>query len=253
MFAEGLKVANQINDKKDSNRGLFAARLARVDLPAALQIAREFAGDRQESHVLGNIAFHLAVENPAEAERLWSQTGRMSRRGIDAEICWKLAGSDPVGARRALEGMPWIDQKPDFFVNLALGSKERDPSVSRAAFETGLRGLDRIMQELPERYQMFAGVLLPAVERIDPALVPEMMWRDVASRPPIAHGRVGEGYSPTRLIAQLAFYDREVAAVASSRSRYESRSSTPILPSWPGGATNSWPGRCSIPARPLRV
>ena len=35
LFAEGVVIANQIIDKKDRNRGLFAARLARVDLPAA--------------------------------------------------------------------------------------------------------------------------------------------------------------------------------------------------------------------------
>jgi hypothetical protein len=211
LFAEGLSIANPLNEKQNSNRGLFAARLARVDLPAALAIARDFAGDRLESQVLGNIAFHIAAENPAEAERVWEQTSRMSRRQIDAEICWKLSGIDPAGARRTLEAMPWIDQRPDLFVSLALGSKARDLSASREAFKTALQGLDRIMKERPERYQMFVGTLLPAVERIDPALVPEMLWRDVASRPPIMDPRAGPG--PTRLIAQLAWYDREVAAV----------------------------------------
>ena len=248
LFAEGRSIANQIDDKKDRNRALFAARLARVDLPAALQIAKDFAGDRDESHVLGNIAFHIAVDNPADAERLWIQTKRMSRRSIDAEICWKLAGVDPAGARRTLEGMPWIDQKPDFFVSLALGAKARDPSASQRALETGLQGLDRIMRERPERYQMFVGTLLPAVERIDPALVPEMLWRDVASRPPIVDPRVGHGYSPTRLVAQLAWYDRQVAA-AGFRADPNSRGwNRPIPTSWPGGVTSFWRGRSSTPA-----
>ena len=64
----------------------------------------------------------------------------------------------------------------------------------------------------PQHLQLVVIIRAVELERIDPALVPEMMWRDVASRPPIASGRVGEGYSPTRLIAQLAFYDLEVAA-----------------------------------------
>ena len=194
-----------------------------------LEIGKDFAGDQEESRVLGNIAFHLAAENPAEAARLWTQTKGMGRRReSDSEICWKLAAVDPAGARRVLEGMPWIDQRPGLFVSLALGSNAHDAAAARQAFETGLQGIDRFIQERPERYPVLQGMLLPAVERIDPALVPEMMWRDVASRPPGTGARVGQGYSPARLIAQLAWYDREVAARSSSR--YEPRSRISRIP-----------------------
>ena len=44
VFAEGLKIAAGLTDKTDFKRGIFAARLARVDLPAAEAIAREFKG-----------------------------------------------------------------------------------------------------------------------------------------------------------------------------------------------------------------
>ena len=46
LFAEGLQIASQFTDKTDFKRGRFAARLARVDLPAALAIAKELDGDR---------------------------------------------------------------------------------------------------------------------------------------------------------------------------------------------------------------
>ena len=68
------------------------------------------------------------------------------------------------------------------------------------------------MQDQPERFQFLAGMLLPVVERIDPAMVPELFWRDVASRPPFGNPRTISAYSPTRLIEHLAWYDREVAA-----------------------------------------
>ncbi len=231
---KALPIANQIIDKKAPERGLFAARLARVDLPAALTIAKDFTKDREESRVVGNIAFHVTAENPAEAERLWSLTARMSRRGgMDEAICWKLAGVDPMRARRALEGMPWIDQRPDLFIYLALGSKARDELASRQALEMGMRGIDRLMKDRPERYQFLAGTILPAVERIDPALVPEILWRDVASRPPVADSRLDRGYSPVRLIAQLAWYDRNVAAALSSRLEH----------GWNGPTIRNWQPR----------
>ena len=56
------------------------------------------------------------------------------------------------------------------------------------------------------------GAMLPVVERIDPAMVPEIFWRHVASRPTSGNPRTISAYSPSHLIAHLAWYDREVAA-----------------------------------------
>ena len=64
-----------------------------------------------------------------------------------------------------------------------------------------------------------AGSLLPVVERIDPALVPEVFWRYVASRPPFGNPRTISTYSPSDLIQHLAWYDREVAAALFEPSR----------------------------------
>jgi len=82
LFAEGLQLANQVPNKTAQQRGRFAARLVRVDLPSALAIAREFSasGTNSANGVLQNIAFHLAADNPAGAERVLRQipqeTGR---------------------------------------------------------------------------------------------------------------------------------------------------------------------------------
>ncbi len=213
LFAEGLKFADQLTDKTDSKRGAFAARLARVDLPAALLIAKDFKGQRQESRVLGDIAYRLAAENPAEAERIWGLTRRMSRVGnIDPPLCMKLAEVAPERALRALKGMPWIDQRPELYLFLALGAKARDESAARQAFDAGIFGIERILRERPERYVIVAGSLLPTVEQFDPTLVPEMIWRGVAARAPVDDAQMTPGSVPGRMIAQFAWYDREVAA-----------------------------------------
>jgi hypothetical protein len=69
-----------------------------------------------------------------------------------------------------------------------------------------------LLQENPEGYQIRAGSFLPIVERIDPALVPEVFWLDVSSRLPAGNPRMPRAGFSTQLITRLAWYDREVAA-----------------------------------------
>ena len=212
LFAEGSKIASQFTDKTDFNRGIFAARLARVDLPAAEAIARDFKGAPDESRILGNMAFILAATSPADAERLWRQTVGRRRLGMmDPVICWKLAGVDPARTLRVVDSWPNVGPKTNFYFYLALGARARDDSISRRAFQTALQGLDRLLEEHPERYMNEAASLLPVVERTDPALVEEIFWRHVASRLPYGNPRaIGADFS-TPQIAEIASYDREVA------------------------------------------
>jgi hypothetical protein len=202
-----------MTDKTEFKRGLFAARLARVDLPSALAIAKDFDGTRSQTRILGGISLRLIDQNPPEAERVWNQTKGKSRGvPMDPTLCWKMAGLDPGRARRGLEYLAGIQYYPEGYFFLALGSKARDDSASRQAFQTGVQGLDRVMRERLESYQHYAGSLLPIVERIDPALVPEVFWRDVASRLPVGNPRTLSNYSPSYLILHLAWYDRDIAA-----------------------------------------
>jgi hypothetical protein len=213
LFAEGLEAADKLTDKTDVKRGWFAARLAQVNLPAALAIAKDFDGERSQARVLGSIALRLVDRDPAECERLWIQTAKMSR-GVPLvpTLCWKLAVVNPTRARRGIESFTGTGTNTELQFFLALGSKGRDEALSRQAFEAGIDGLDRLMREGPEQYQHLAGTLLPIVERIDPARVPEIFWRDVASRLPVGNPRTLTAYSPTYLITHLAWFDRDVAA-----------------------------------------
>jgi hypothetical protein len=212
LFAEGLQLANQFTDKTDFKRGRFACRLARVNLPAALAIVKDFEGDRIHGRIRYGIALRLVERAPAEAERLWKEAKGTRLVPMDPTLCWKMAAVDPARARRIIEELPErIEFHPELFLFLALGSKTLDESASRQAFQIGVQGIDRLLQERPERYRIDAGRFLPIVERIDPALVPEVFWLDVASRLPVGNPR-SLAYSPSSTITRLAWYDRDVAA-----------------------------------------
>ena len=68
------------------------------------------------------------------------------------------------------------------------------------------------MEESPERYFQITLGLLPVVEQIDPALVPEIFWHHVASRLPYGDPRGNDDAVTAYLTEELAWYDREVAA-----------------------------------------
>ncbi len=213
LFAEALKIANQFTDKTDFKRGMFAAKLALVDLSAAETIARDFKGDSQEGRVLGNMAFRLAAERPADCERLWQQTAHMSRLSVaDRILSWKLATVDPARALRVVSTRSKTTPPPELEFYLALGAKARDQSISRLAVRTALQGIDKLIEERPERYAGIAGGLLWLVEQIDPAMVPELFWLQVASRSPYGNPRADHADRPTVRVDELAVYDREVAA-----------------------------------------
>ena len=109
------------------------------------------------------------------------------------------------------------------YLFLALGLKSRDPAAAQQAFQTAMQGIDRLMKEGVEYSRHAAGreVLLPLVEQIDPALVPEYFWRVVATRPSARRSTLARRYS--------------------ARSRW--------LSFWPG-TTATWPRPCLNPFEP---
>jgi hypothetical protein len=220
IFAEGLRLANQMTDKTNSRRASFAAQLALVDSPAALAIANEYKVSRTQGGTLASIALGLMEQNPAEVEHAWKVLRGGLRGSIEA-FCWKLALLGPRPARRAIEEFPWTKMYPEVFVYLALGLREQDKSAAREVLDDGLRRIDQATQRQPERSRLRAGGLLPIVERIDPTRVPEFFWRDVASRPTPDNPRTTGAYRlpVSYLIRHLAWYDREVAAALFEPSR----------------------------------
>ena len=234
LFAEGLQIAGQMTEKTEFRRGGFAARLARVDLPAALAIAKDFDGTRSQGRIFGGIAFRLIDQNPAEAERVWNQTkGKTRLVPQDPTLCWKMAAVDPARARRAVEGLGTTQFSPHYYFSWRSAPKCGMSRSRESAFKSACDGIDQLSQDSPERYQHFAGSLLPIVEHIDPALVPEVFWLDVASRLPVGNPRTLSNYSPSYLVMQLAWYDRDVAAalLEPSLARFKAASSDGEAPS----------------------
>ena len=123
LFAEGpAQIAGQSPTRPIFRRGYFAAELARVDVPAALAIAKDFAGDTHSGTDPRRSLFRLIDQNPAEAERIWNQTKGKSRLVAHATLCWKMATVDPCGPGEPWKA--WLRQSvTPTFTYLALGSK----------------------------------------------------------------------------------------------------------------------------------
>jgi hypothetical protein len=69
-----------------------------------------------------------------------------------------------------------------------------------------------MIEEGNERYVNEALPLLTVVEGTDPGLVPEILWRHVASRIPYDNPRAPRTDASPLHIAEIAYYDRQVAA-----------------------------------------
>ncbi len=101
----------------------------------------------------------------------------------------------PIGPQAGEQSRAYQDD-PTLYLFLALGMKSRDARGAEEAAQVAIRGIDRLMREGPE-YSAFGGtrgVILPFYEEIDPALVPEVFWRAVATRPPIGNPRLLREY-----------------------------------------------------------
>jgi hypothetical protein len=187
-------------------------------LPAALAIAEELpaTGFDSKTSLLCNIAFHLAADNPTGAERVLDLVPRSTALNrFPPAIAWKMASADPARARRLTDQSEREREDPQRYLFLALGLKSRDPAAATQAFRTAMHGIDRVANESGGYSSVLGGrdVLLPMVEQIDPALVPEYFWRVVAARPSIGDPRTQGEMASASLALLLAWYDRQVAAV----------------------------------------
>ncbi len=209
-----------------------------VDSPGALAIAKEFRNPRVGGAFRFTLGLHMIAEDPAEALWSWKEMHGIRNVGIFAVLA-RLSQVDPIRAQRLFDRLQLTRLtafRAECYAFLALALKSRDESASRRATGEILLALERLLQERPEQLNGLdsrAGALLPVVERIDPALVPEVFWRFVASRPPVGNPRATVTYSPTNLIQYLAWYDREVAAALfePSRDRIE-HTEDPELATW---------------------
>jgi hypothetical protein len=226
IFAEALRLAKESTKEGNPLRKTIAVPLARVDLPSALAIAKEvpavgLARSESEASPLVNIAWCLAADSPAEAERVLGMVPQHAGRDrFHPAIAWRMAAADPERAWRLTDQAQQHLDQPQRFLFLALGLKSRDPAAAERAFRAAMQGMDRLMKDSEYCNALGARqVLLPMVEEIDPALVPEYFWRIVATRPNVGDPRFTGELSLAQLILLLGWYDRDVAAALLERVR----------------------------------
>jgi hypothetical protein len=218
LFAEEFKLVKQIaNAPRPAMKGPIAAFLAPFDLPAAMSIATGFPADGTYTRngILRYIAFGLAADNPAEAERVLRQIPPDPRRDwLHPMIARKMATVDPVRARTLTDLSQRYFEHPQTYVFLAHGMNSRDRAAADQALQAAIHGIDRLMEEKAEYSPMFESrqVLLPMVEQVDATLVSEFFWRAVASRPSVGNPRSVSVEPLSSLVLLLAWYDRDVAA-----------------------------------------
>ena len=159
------------------------------------------------------LALGLLDRNPDKVQRSWSDDPGRPEWGPWSAFSWKMALVDPGPARRAIEGLPWTRTYPEVFVYLALGCGTGISPPPATVLDEGLRRIDRLMQERPERSLLRAGAVA-ADHRTDR---PVAGARGLLARRGLA-AAVRQSAHDQRLLPELAdlrhlaWYDREVAA-----------------------------------------
>jgi hypothetical protein len=215
LFAEGLRVAMRVPDKHETDdRAYFATQIAPVDPEAALAMAREWKLKGYRGGIYWRVALGLQIfeRDPADALFFWRESRGFPRMPYFVSSAWRMAVADPARARRAIGYIPWISELCDTPVYLALAEMGRDEAAVGRLLDEALRRMDRRMEDPLGGAGQPIGFVLPVVERIDQARVPEFFWREVASRQASDNPRTTRLYSPIAVIPYLAWYDREAAA-----------------------------------------
>jgi hypothetical protein len=256
-------VAGQRNSSIAHARGRFAAKLARIDAPAALKLAEGYSNPYDEWYV-GGVALGLSDRDPAGSERAF---GMLKNKGLrDLKViraAGRMAAIDRERARRLAEALEQPIQQVLALGSMARGLVVPDPKAAAALIDEAIGRLVKVVEKGGERPSgeaaLAAAELLPAAERIDPELLRRCFWRTVALRPPRPAGGDPTGLyeqGAASLAITLARYDRAVAhqvlepAARRARSLDYSRRSRPhnvfaaaavIDPAWAVALADSLP------------
>jgi hypothetical protein len=244
-----------------------AESLSRLDLPAAVKMLEDLASEIRKNdtrdrgyvfaRVYGRIAYKLAAELPADAERLMRQSAALDRntwRYLCA-VCSRMAAKDPVRARRIAEtAVPpdWVEFRPYAYGLMAQSLAPTDKGAACRLIEDAYTELDRQVTQgqstIRSNEVMIAAGLLPIVEQIAPDRLSEFLARTLALRSP--RGETSDEDRTARETAALAImiarYDRSLAARILQPDRPPGEPAGPVRP---GLRHLASPGRRS-PDRP---
>jgi hypothetical protein len=252
LLREGEKLAREMPNAAFAGfaRGSFAEELAPIDLEAALALTKTLSNPREFDRNHGNIAHELAGKDPAAAERVLAMVRDQRQRDSAAiRVCFRMAPVDLARARRIAGGIHHTLMKPSALGMMAqalAGSAKTRPVAVKllaAAFDDLNESVDTgtdVFNNM-ESAAVTAASLLPVAEAIDPALVPEYLWRSISFRRPTP--------GPESDPAQAWFLDGSVAGLAMRIARYDRMTASSLLApveyrvrSDPNG-TGAWVGR----------
>jgi hypothetical protein len=226
LLREGRALANEVTPP-GYERVTFAEALARVDLPAALALIEVAKGDAMrgdsKSRVFvydrsyGEIAYRLAARDPSGAERVLGLIVDPYRRGgYVIAACSRMASVDLPRARRLAAT---IDDPLNRAYALGLMARSQAPidrAVAGRLLDDAFAMIDenRDLREGHSDPACVAAVLLPVVERVDPARLEESIWRAISLRAPRPDERREDIVRrlDAGIAMNLARYDRAAAS-----------------------------------------
>jgi hypothetical protein len=208
----------------------FLSTAARVEPERVLSIVREFS-DARRWVCYAEIAQSLAIEHPAEAERVFHliddsppRPFAETKARIALRICKRLAATDPEAARRIIAWLKLPQEQACAWALLALGLADRDNPAARAALGESIRVIDRLLDSPAAVTNQVSRIMvannpaasiLPIVEKVAPEQLEEVFWRAIALVPKDERARergvVSHGVAGAAIF--LARYDRQAADV----------------------------------------
>ena len=184
---ECRELGEQMTGVVDPMRVYFSIRLARVDLPAALEHVAKIRSKEQAREALDNIAGNLAATSPAECERVLGMIDSGIERSValDARLPAHGAGRSSPGSAAGGDGpgrrVP--RESPDVSGPRSEGAGPRTRRWRRFA-----KGFACSIGWPSQAATSCGSGKSPAfslvAEQIDPSLVPEIFWRALAARSP---------------------------------------------------------------------
>ena len=223
LFAEGLRLANQMTNKKEYRRAYFAAQLALVDPAAALAIAKEFKGARVGGSFRVVLGLRMMDQDPAEALWFWKEMHGVrkcrhqgglreaanGRSGAGAAVLRSISANEIEGAPLRVLRIPGPGPEGDMTRPPRAGPWTRSCSPSTGSCRSGPNSSRTGSRKPAARHR---------ADRPGSRARGLLAIRGLtALRPPI---RARSATIPRAdLIQHLAWYDREVAAALFEPSR----------------------------------
>ncbi|HZW31549.1 MAG TPA: hypothetical protein VFF52_12630 [Isosphaeraceae bacterium] len=215
------------------NLGQVAEGLARLDLPAALKILDDLERDARKNdpcdrsyvfeRFLGHIAYKLAAQVPADAERVLERIPiKQATDRYVVAACAAMATKDLARARRLAEtriAREGSGSRPHAFGLMARAIAPTDKAGAIRLLDEAYAALDQLASggdrpSYPGLVEV-AGGLLPIVEQVEPDRLGEFLGRTLALRP--ARGDqtdpddAGSAGTTAALAMMIARYDRQLA------------------------------------------